>query len=554
MLIDCPHWLRRALPLPLPRPLARYAPAALLVAICAAIATAAAPAFSAAPVTVGSKRFTESYILGEIVRQTLQAHGIAATHKQGLGNTGILEQALRSGAIDVYPEYTGTIAREMLKRQDNPTLDQLNALLAPRQLKVAVPLGFNNTYALALREDEAARRGITRLSDLADAAKTGGLRLGLSHEFLARADGWGALRQAYALPFAPPAGLDHGLAYEAIAASQTDVIDIYSTDAKIGRYRLRVLDDDRGFFPKYEAVLLMRASLDTGPLLGLVNRIDAARMIALNAAAELEGKPFALIAAQFIAGQAPRASGAQLAPAGAPQAGSPQAGSPQAGAALTPSAAPAHSGGWFERLIADDFWRLAREHVFLVAVSLALATALGVPLGLWAQRRPAAGHVILAAVGMLQTIPSLALLAFLIALMGAIGTAPAIAALFLYALLPVVRNTHAGLAGVAPGLVQAGTALGLTPRQCLRHIEVPLAAPVLLAGIQTAAVINVGTATMAAFVGAGGFGERITAGLALNDSALLVAGALPAAVLALLVQGGFGLLERRLWRMPPSVK
>ena len=491
------------------------------------LAAAGAAAMAAAPVTVGSKRFTESYILGEIVRQTLQAQGVKATHKPGLGSTGILEQALRSGAIDIYPEYTGTIAREILKRQDHPSLAELNALLAPRNLKVAIPLGFNNTYALALREDDAARRGITRLSDLADAVKSKGLRLGLSHEFLARADGWSALRAAYTLPFASASGLDHGLAYEAIATSQVDVIDIYSTDAKIARYRLRVLIDDRQFFPKYDAVLLMRASLDAGALSSLEGRIDGARMIALNAAAELEGKSFAVVAAEFLA--APTGAAVQ-----------------RAVAESSARAAPR----WWQRLIADDFWRLAREHVLLVAASLALATLVGVPLGLAAQRHPRAGQVILALTGVLQTIPSLALLAFLIALMGAIGTAPAIVALFLYGLLPIVRNTHAGLAGVRPGLVQAGTALGLTQRQCLRHIELPLAAPVLLAGMQTAAVINVGTATMAAFVGAGGFGERITAGLALNDSAMLVAGALPAAGLALLVQGGFALAERWITRMP----
>ena len=490
-------------------------------------------ALATEPVTVGSKRFTESYILGEIVQQTLRAQGIDATHKPGLGNTGILEAALRSGAIDVYPEYTGTIAREILKRQDNPSLADLNVLLAPRKLKVAIPLGFNNTYALALREDEAARRGITRLSDLADPVKAKGLRLGLSHEFLARADGWLALRTAYTLPFPSPAGLDHGLAYEAISKSQVDVIDIYSTDAKIARYRLRVLIDDRSFFPKYDAVLLMRASLDARALLSLENRIDGTRMIALNAAAELEGKSFAVVAAEFLANQ----SGAAQRGAGTPRTQDGQG-------------APAGTGAplWWQRLVADDFWRLAREHVLLVAASLALATLLGVPLGLAAQRHPRAGQIILALTGVLQTIPSLALLAFLIALMGSIGTAPAIVALFLYALLPIVRNTHAGLTGVRPGLVQAGTALGFTPRQCLRYIELPLAAPVMLAGIQTAAVINVGTATMAAFVGAGGFGERITAGLALNDSAMLVAGALPAAGLALLVQGGFALIERVMWR------
>lgn len=468
-------------------------------------------------VVVGSKRFTESYILGEIVRQTFERQGIQAIHKQGLGNTGILEQALASGAIDVYPEYTGTIAREILKRQDNPSLAELNALLAPRKLKVAVPFGFNNTYALALREDEAARRGISRISDLADATKAKGLRLGLSHEFLARADGWGALRKAYALALPAPAGLDHGLAYEAIARSQVDLIDIYSTDAKIARYRLRVLVDDRRFFPQYDAVLLMRADLDVNALQALGGSIDAARMIALNASAELDGQPFTAVAAQFLKGGGNSATAQRRA-------------------------------SWSERLWADDFWSLAGQHVVLVAVALALATLCGVPLGIWAQRQPLPGAVILACVGMLQTIPSLALLAFLIAILGSIGVVPAVTALFLYALLPIVHNTHAGLAQVPSGLLQAGTALGLTPRQCLRYIALPLAMPVMFAGIQTAAVISVGTATLAAFVGAGGFGERITAGLALNDHAMLMAGALPAAALALLTQAGFALAGRLLWR------
>ncbi|HEY2925851.1 glycine betaine ABC transporter substrate-binding protein, partial [Piscinibacter sp.] len=218
-------------------------------------------ATAADTIVVGSKRFTESYILGEIVRQTLEAEGIAAEHKQGLGNTGILEQALATGTVDVYPEYTGTIVRELLKREGNPTLAELNTWLAPRGLKAAVPLGFNNTYALAMLESQAAQLGIARISDLAkpEAAK---LRLGLSHEFLARADGWPALKAAYRLPLVDPGGLDHGLAYDAIAAGRVDLIDIYSTDAKVGRYKLRVLKDDAGFFPKYDAVLLMRASVD----------------------------------------------------------------------------------------------------------------------------------------------------------------------------------------------------------------------------------------------------------------------------------------------------
>jgi osmoprotectant transport system permease protein len=182
----------------------------------------------------------------------------------------------------------------------------------------------------------------------------------------------------------------------------------------------------------------------------------------------------------------------------------------------------------------------------LVFASLAASIAVGVPLGIAAAKLPRLAQPILGAVGVIQTIPALALFAFLIALMGAIGTAPALVALFLYALLPIVRNTHAGFTGVAAGMRQAARALGLSPRASLRLVELPLALPTILAGVQTSAVINVGTATIAAFVGAGGYGERIVSGLALNDSAMLLAGAVPAAALALLVQGAFELAERRL--------
>ena len=469
------------------------------------------PAMSADKITVGSKRFTESYILGEIVCQTLQSAGTACEHKQGLGNTGILEQALASGAVDLYPEYTGTIVRELLKREGNPSLAELNQWLAPRGLKAAVPLGFNNTYALAMREADAARLGVATMSDLAKLPGVA-VRLGLSHEFLVRADGWPALKLAYALPFTPGSGLDHGLAYEAIKAQQVDVIDVYSTDAKIGRYALRVLKDDRGFFPKYDAVLLMRATVDESKLQGLAGRVDEPAMIALNAAVEIDGRTFADAARAFLASK-PAASQRQ---------------------------------GFVQRLFAPDLWTLTRQHLLLVFGSLALALVVGVPLGIAAWRTPRLAGLVLGAAGVLQTIPSLALLAFLIALMGSIGFWPALMALFIYALLPIVSNTHAGLSGVPRELQMAARALGLTPALTMRLVLLPLALPVLLAGARTAAVINVGTATMAAFIGAGGYGERIVAGLAVNDAQTMLAGAVPAAVLAILVQWGFDALGRGL--------
>ena len=486
--------------------------------IGAALLVQGAPAQE--PIVVGSKRFTESYVLGEIVRETLQREGIAAQHKQGLGNTGILEAALASGAVDVYPEYTGTIVRELLKRtpdpaHPNPSLGELNEWLAPRGLKAAVPFGFNNTYALAMLETRAEALHVERISDLLRPGAAG-LKLGFSHEFLERADGWPALKTAYKLPFAAPAGLDHGLAYDAVKDGRVDLIDIYSTDAKVGRYRLRVLKDDLAFFPRYDAVLLMRAAVDPAPLKRLEGAIDAPAMITLNAQVELDGASFAEVARRFVAGRA----------------------GPPASERRT----------LWQRLFAPDFAQLAVQHLLLVFGSLVAAIAVGVPIGIAAWRWPRLAAWLLGGVAVLQTVPSLALLAFLIALIGGIGFVPAVIALFLYALLPIVRNTHAGLAGVSAGLTQAAASLGLTRMQRLRHVELPLALPTLLAGVKTAAVINVGTATVAAFIGAGGFGERIVAGLAVNDSAAMLAGALPAAVLALLVQALFDLIERWLVR------
>src|SRR5690242_12073307 len=223
-----------------------------MFALCAAAALAA-------PLNVGSKRFTESYILGEIIKQTAEAAGeTTAVHQRGLGNTAIVLNALTSGSIDIYAEYTGTIAKEILKLDSVPSLAELDTRLAPMKLAVGVPLGFNDTYALAMRGDDARAKGITKLSDLKGHPE---LRLGLTQEFIGRADGWPGLKRAYDLPFDTPRGLDHGIAYEALAGGQVDVIDIYSTDAKIGKYGLTVLADDRGYFPRYDAVLLYRADL-----------------------------------------------------------------------------------------------------------------------------------------------------------------------------------------------------------------------------------------------------------------------------------------------------
>jgi osmoprotectant transport system permease protein len=478
-----------------------------------ALALAVCGVARADTVEVGSKRFTESYILGEIVART--AHG---EHKRGLGSTGIVFAALKAGAIDVYPEYTGTLAKEILGLPGRSGLAELDRALAAQGLAVGIPLGFNDGYALAMRSDRAEALGIRSLADL---ARYPALKLGLSPEFMARADGWPGLKSTYRLRHEPVA-LEHGLAYEAIAAGTIDAMDVYTTDAKIQRYRLLVLADPREYFPRYDAVLVYRRELPKrfpaafAELQKLEGRIDERAMIRMNAAAELEGKSFAQAASLFF-GDAPGGPGRR---------------------------------SFVAALFGPDFARLTGQHLLLVCASLAAAIALGVPLGVAAAKLPRAAQAILGAVGIIQTIPSLALFAFLIALLGGIGATPALIALFLYALLPIVRNTQAGVLGAGRGLVQAGRALGLTDRQVLWKIELPLATPSILAGIKTSAVINVGTATIAAFIGAGGYGERIAAGLALNDHVTLLAGAIPAAALALLVQAAFELAEQRLRWLP----
>ncbi len=463
------------------------------------------------PVKVGSKVFTESVIVGELATGALERRGIRAEHVRGLGGTRVVWDALVRGDVDVYPEYTGTLAEEIFGGRVRP--DALGPALAAAGVELGPSLGFEDGYALGMREDVAARLGVRRISDLRAHPD---VRLGFSNEFLDRADGWRALQRAYRLPHRDVRGLDHELAYRGLRAGALEVVDLYSTDPEIQAERLRVLEDDLRHFPEYRAVLLVRADLETrvpgarAALETLRDRIDAPAMIAMNARARLERVPEPEVAAAFLR--------ERLGETGAPP------------------VAPAP--GRARRIAA----RLG-EHLTLVAVSLGLSLGVAVPLGVLAARRRRLGQAVLAAVGVVQTVPSLALLVLMIPLLG-IGTRPAIAALFLYGLLPIVRNTHAGLVGIAPDLRESADALGLPAAFRLFRVELPLASPSILAGVKTSAVIAVGTATLGALVGAGGFGQPILTGIRLADTGLLLEGAVPAAALALVVEAAFEGVER----------
>ncbi len=465
-------------------------------------------------IVVGSKRFAESTILGEAAAQAARTTGAKAEHREGLGGTAIVFRALEQGDIDLYPEYTGTLVEAVLHEKGRIGRDALASRLAEKHLCITAPLGFENTYALAVSDARESTTAIRRISDLEGHPK---LEVGLSNEFKGREDGWLGLSRTYGIDGMKPREMDHGLAYQALASGSIDVIEVYSTDAKIEREHLRVLEDDKHFFPAYEAIYVYRCDLATRAphaleaVSAIAGSIGSREMIASNAKVEVDGATPRDVARSLLDGK---------------------------------TDAPVHRAGWLSGL----FEVIAREgprHLSLVLASLALAIVVGVPLGIVAQRRRRLGAVILSSVGVLQTIPALALLCFFIPLFG-IGTIPTIVALFLYGLLPIVRNTFTGLDDIAPGLRESAIVLGLTGSRRLFGVELPLASRTILAGIKTSAVINVGTATVAAFVGAGGFGQPISTGLSLNDNALILQGAVPAALLALSVQGVFALLERLL--------
>ena len=465
---------------------------------------------------VASKRFTESYLLAEIISQTLEVKASARVErKPGLGNTAILFGALQQGKIDVYPEYVGTITKEILKEEQELTIGQINERLSVWGLRAEVLLGFNNSYAFAMKADKAKQLNISSIGDL---NKFPELRFGLSHEFLGRKDGWNALRLAYGLPHLNALGLDHGLSYQALEKNQVDVVDAYTTDASLSDPSLILLTDTKGFFPAYDAILLYRIqafqnySAALQALRSLEGSISQQHMQLMNAAAEQRGESIGSVAKRIT--QSPQSAVVR--------------------------------DNLNSRLFDDQFIRLTIEHGFLVTSTLLVAMLIGIPIGMITFLRPKLGNPILYLSGVFQTIPSLALLAFLIGILQSVGALPAILALTIYALLPIIENTYSGLKTVDPVLRESARALGASRWICLIRIELPASTISILSGIKVAALSTTGTATVAAFVGAGGYGERIAEGLATNNTDTMLAGAIPAAMFALLLQALLNLLGRHL--------
>ncbi|OHB56779.1 MAG: amino acid ABC transporter permease [Planctomycetes bacterium GWF2_42_9] len=460
-------------------------------------------------VKVGSKKFTESVILGEIASQALSDGGVKTVHMRELGGTRILWSALLKGEIDVYPEYSGTIREEIFGGKLYSQM-QLIDELAKHGISMTKSLGFNNTYAIGMNREKSLELSITKISDLANFKI---LKFGFSNEFMDRKDGWPGLRTRYNLPQVNVRGLDHDLAYRGLAAGTIDVIDLYATDAEIKYYNLTILEDDRHYFPEYDAVFLYRTDLAKQKpqavriLVSLENRISAAYMIEMNAQAKLSRIPESQVASKALWQMFGIRDNVKA------------------------------------QSTASSIAQRTFEHLRLVIIALFAAILLAVPTGIVAAKVKQISKPVLGIAGIIQTIPSLALLVFLIPLFG-IGALPAMIAIFLYSLLPIIRNTQVGLDDVPIGIRESAIALGLGTLPRLWLVELPMASGAILAGIKTSAVISVGTATLGAFIGAGGYGQSILTGIRLDNPGLIMQGAIPAAIMALGVEGLFGLVEK----------
>jgi osmoprotectant transport system substrate-binding protein/osmoprotectant transport system permease protein len=467
---------------------------------------------AAQAIVIGSKTFTESYLLAEIMAQLLESHGQVVRRQFGFAGTLVCFEALRTGEIDAYAEYSGTI-REVILAPGAPR--DLGAALAPLGVEPLAEFGFNDTYALAVTAQTASKLHLATISDLREHPD---IVIGLSHEFRDRRDGWPGLKERYGLT-QQSLGIEHGLAYRALTDGRIEVTDAYSTDADLARYRLVVLRDDLGYFPTYTALPLVRQDVNEAAkrtLSLLAGRLTEDRMRALNAQIVVDGKTFAEVAGGFLQ---------------------------QEGLARAQDQPPTETLG--ASLAANTL-----VHLKLTGISLLAACVCGLAIALAVYRSPVLSRGVLYVAGLLQTIPSIALLALLIPVAG-VGQVPAIIALFLYSLLPIVRNAITALLTIDPLVRRVATAMGLTHSQQLRYVYMPLALPHVLAGLRIAAVISIGTATLAAFIGAGGLGEPIVTGLALNNTRLILQGAIPAALLALATELGFELLERLL--IPPHL-
>ncbi|HHZ93191.1 TPA: ABC transporter permease subunit [Candidatus Poribacteria bacterium] len=484
--------------------------------VCCFIALLSIGSIKAQEITIGSKKFTESVVLGEITTHLLRESGVTVEHKQRMGGTIIVWEALKNGDIDIYPDYTGTIRQAILKSETDLTFDQMQGRLLEYGVAMTGKLGFNNTYAIAMRQDRASSLEIQRISDLKSHPS---LTAGLTHEFLNRQDGWKSLSAHYGLQMENVKGMAHELAYVALRNDEIDLMEAYSTDAKLLKFELTVLIDDLEFFPKYDAVFLYRHDTDPKSIAiikTLEETIDEKLMMQLNQKAEKE-KDYTVAASLYFS---------------------------QTKSAVTEESTSSSILTPMSTSFTSKVAKFTFQHLKLVLLTMIFAVLIGVPLGIIASRPGIFSQLILGVTGIIYTIPSLCLFALFIPFLGT-SEKNAITALVLYALLPIVHNTATGLQNISVQLRESAAAIGLKPSAQLTKIFLPMASRTILSGIKTSGIMTVALGTIAAFIGVGGLGEPILSGIDLNAPEIyILQGAIPVALLALLIHFLFEFLDR----------
>ena len=481
------------------------------------------------PLVIGSKTFTENILLGELLAVLLEEkYQQKVERKLNIGGTKLVFDALNSKQIDVYPDYTGTGYTMILKLSGETRAEKIYQIVKQNFLKKfqihwSPPLGFNNTYTLALQKDDARFKSVNQISELK--GKEQNLSLAVGHEFMEREDGYDSFTRMYQLNF--PKNKIHtmnpALMYSALKNKKADLIMAYSTNGKIKSYNLKTLEDDKNFFPPYHAAYLTRLGvLKQFPSLKkafqeLKGNINEKEMTNLNYQMEQRKDKPALLAKNFLIKKN------------------------ILNKKIVQFKKQNLIGYYFSKR--DYFFKIFIEHLVLTFSALFLSLFLSIPIGILSARKKSLEKIVFPIVNTFQTIPGLALLGLLIPFLG-IGYAPAILTLFIYSLLPLIRNTYEGIKGVDRDCIEVSIGMGLTPWQVLKKVEIPMALPVIIAGVRTSTVIVVGTATLAALVGAGGLGDPIFRGIATVNSKLIFLGAVPAALLAIVLDKALSLTEK----------
>ncbi|MCI5071518.1 ABC transporter permease subunit [bacterium] len=491
-----------------------------------------------AKIIIGSKNFTEQLILGELAAQYLEHQGEEVERKLNLAGSHIVFEALKQGSIDLYPEYTGTGYISILKLHGESNPENIwnivhKEFMQQYNLSWSKPIGFNNTYALAVRNSDEKFKSITnieQLKNLLAQSETQRIKMGAPHAFFTRPDGLKGLSQWYNLNLnnIKQINLEPGLMYQAIDNQLVDIITAFSTDARIIKFKLDILEDNKQYFPPYHAAWLAKNSLvKNNPAVqklfsAFENKIDNATMQKLNQQVDEYGYAVDVVAKEFLQSHIFKTRSKTSLKKNSSQ-----------------------NLGFFKFVKSQQalLFKKTFEHALLCFFVILCSIVLAVPLGVYAQRNKIFKRVVFFISNVLQTVPSLALLGFLIPVLG-IGIKPSIVALLLYSLLPIITNTYTGISSIPKHTKESALSLGMNQKQLLRYVLMPLALPQIFAGIRIAAVITIGTATLASLIGAGGLGDPIFQGISQANTYYILLGAIPAAAMALVVDAIFKAIEK----------